>query len=50
MHKIKDNGRTYKKSKKLYVWFRPFYFIRIAGYRETIPSRISRFIKRMVHK
>jgi hypothetical protein len=50
MRKIKDNGRTYIKTKKLYVWFHPFCWMRIAEYRETLPSKLSRLIKRMVRK
>ena len=53
MRKIKDNGRTitidgktYKRGKKFYSPFGVFMY----DWRETLTSKLSRIIKRMVRK
>lgn len=46
MRKIKDNGRTLKFIPDGYI----NYFGMVKHWRETIPSRIARFIKKMANR
>ena len=53
MLKIKDNGRTVTVDGKTYKKVKRYYAplgIHTYDYRETLPSKLSRLIKRVVRK